>query len=198
MSHLWTLFFPLRAYIRSISGRHFIPGGPCIIASNHEGPLDSACIMLALKQDIRYVAARHLLRAPGLIGWYYRRMLFSAGRAIPTGGRCIETCRASLASGQTIGIFPEGDIHPALRQPRIHTGAVVLSRLAQLPILPIHIKNSGRVWPIYPLWKVAAWRFHCIDISIGQPIPPPPSGHKYTHGEYQASSDKLMGTVFSL
>lgn len=198
MWQLWKTFRLLKIYIRSISGQSNIPAGPCIVASNHEGPLDSSFIMLALKRDVHFVAGRHLLKAPGLIGWYNRQILFSIGRAIPTGERCTETCRNALASGQTVGIFPEGDIHPALRQGRIHTGAVVLSHLTQLSILPIHIENSGRVWPIHPLWKIKFWRWRTVRIAIGQPVTPPARHQQLTRIEYQRLSDELLANIANL
>ncbi|MFH1207610.1 MAG: lysophospholipid acyltransferase family protein [Patescibacteria group bacterium] len=198
MFKIWRLFQPLKIYTRSISGQRNIPAGPCIVASNHAGPLDSSLIMLALKRDVRFIAARHLLQTNGLMGWYHRRILFSVGQAIPSGEHCIETCRKVLQNGQSIGIFPEGDIHPALRQGRIHTGAVVLSHQTQIPIVPIHITESGRLWPIYPLWKIKFWRVRSVIITIGRPISPPTSGSHLTTSDYQQSSDQLMANIYEM
>jgi len=58
-----------------------------------------------------------------------------------------------LQKGQTLGIFPQGDVHPDLKQSRIHTGAIVLSQLAKTPILPIRIINSAKFWA-FPAWKI--------------------------------------------
>ena len=195
---LWKISVPIKIYSRSISGQHNIPVGPCIVVSNHEGPLDSSLIMLALKRDVRFVAARHLLQATGLIGWYNRQILFSIGRAIPTGDHCIETCHDALASGLTVGIFPEGDIHPALHQGRIHTGAVVLSHQTQMPIVPIHITGSGRLWPIYPLWKIKFWKLRSVLVTIGQPVFPPASASHLTAIDYQKLSDQLMANMYKM
>jgi 1-acyl-sn-glycerol-3-phosphate acyltransferase len=131
----------------------------------------------------------------GLMGWYHRKVLFSLGQAIPSGEHCIEACRKVLHHGQSIGIFPEGDIHPKLRQYRIHTGAVVLSHLTQIPILPVRIENSSRLWPIYPLWKIKFWRLRSITVTIGQPILPPIQNRQFSRSHYQSLSDTLIDNI---
>ncbi len=195
---LWKIFRMTKIYVQSIVGTDNIPSGPFIVAANHEGPFDSAFIMAALKKDVRFVAARHLLSAEGLIGWYHRNILFSLGQSIPTGEQCIENCQTAINRGETVGIFPEGDIHPKLRMPRIHTGAIVLSQLAQVPILPVRINGSSRIWPIFPLWKFSFWRVKSVKIYLGKTIPPLPSDRKFSKEEYQKLSDQLMRSIFSL
>lgn len=196
MPQLWHVCKALQPYIKKISGREYIPTGPCIVVSNHAGPLDSALLMVALRRNVRFVAARHLLTAAWPTNWWHRLVVFKLGRSIPN-GHSLETCRQALNNGETLGIFPEGDIHPRLRHMRLHTGAVVLSYQTHLPILPVRIEGSDTLWPIWPLWRIKPWRIRSIRIIIDQPITMPPADQRPSAQDCQRRIDELMSKLIA-
>ncbi|MFA6588347.1 MAG: lysophospholipid acyltransferase family protein [Patescibacteria group bacterium] len=155
-----------------IAGQENIPKNQFILTSNHESPLDPILLMLALKKPVRFSAAGHLFRPwwkPKT--WWYWLTLKLIGRTIPTGDKSMAKILQTLQKGKIVGIFPEGDVHPALKQNRIHTGAIILSQLAQIPILPVHITGSAKFWA-FPAWKIQPWHIGKIQVKIGKSFLP--------------------------
>jgi 1-acyl-sn-glycerol-3-phosphate acyltransferase len=162
----------LRPYLASVQGREYLPKPPFIIAANHISPLDPALFLAATGLPIRFLAAGHLFtRSWGFARLYNELTIRRLGRAITTGPGCIEYSVRVLSSGGIVGIFPEGDIHPAVRQNRLHTGIVIIAQQAQVPIVPVHIAGSERIWKFMETF--APWRLRAAHITIGKPISPP-------------------------
>lgn len=102
---------------------------------------------------------------------YNELIIRHLGKAIATGPGSIERTLAVLAAGGIVGIFPEGDIYPTLRQNRLHTGTAVIAQQAHVPIIPVRIEGSERIWTFTKTF--APQRFRAVHITIGSPIPPP-------------------------
>ncbi|PIS40681.1 MAG: hypothetical protein COT26_02010 [Candidatus Kerfeldbacteria bacterium CG08_land_8_20_14_0_20_43_14] len=101
-----------------------------------------------------------------------------------------------MQKGQILGIFPQGDVHPDLKQSRIHTGAIVLSQLAKTPILPIRIINSAKFWA-FPAWKIRPWNFGKIQVKIGKPFLPAQVDLN-NKSALQSAADNLMRRILAL
>jgi 1-acyl-sn-glycerol-3-phosphate acyltransferase len=180
-----------------IIGQENIPKTQFILTSNHESPLDPILLMLALKKPIRFLAAGPLFRPwwkPKT--WWYWLSLRLIGQTIPTGNNSLTKTLQVLQKGQIIGIFPEGDVHPALKQNRIHTGAIVLSQHTQIPILPVHIINSAKFWA-FPAWKIQPWHIGKIQVKIGKSFLLAKVDLANKHS-LQAEADNLMKIILSL
>ncbi len=166
---LAALFKP---YLASVTGREHLPKPPFILAANHVSPLDPALLLAATGLPIHFLAAGHLFqRRWGFMRLYNELAVRRLGQAIPTGPGSIARSVQTLAAGGSVGIFPEGDIHPALQQNRLHTGVAIIAQQAHVPIVPVHIEGSERVWKFTETF--ALWRTHTVRMSIGQPIAPP-------------------------
>ncbi|MEK7631656.1 MAG: lysophospholipid acyltransferase family protein [Patescibacteria group bacterium] len=167
--NLATLFKP---YIKLIVGLENLPKPPFILAANHRSPLDPAFLLAATGLPIRFLAAGHLFqRRWGLMRLYNELIIRRLGQAIPTGPGSIERSVNILRTGGIVGIFPEGDIHPALNQNRLHTGVAIIAQQAHVPIVPVHIEGSERVWAFSKTF--APWRFRTVRLTIGPVILPP-------------------------
>lgn len=196
MSLRWHFLRPLYIYIASVRRCRTTPNGSYIIAANHESAFDAVVLMLAFRRAIRFVAAGHL-RSPRERLWLYNVLaVFGIGRSIPTGNGSLERCRRVVQQDGTIGIFPEGDIHPKYRQNRIHTGTIVLAHQLQVPVVPVKIEGTGALWPISRWPK--PWRLHSLRVVIGAPIAPVPEEQNLTREGYQMLSDQLMITIKNL
>jgi 1-acyl-sn-glycerol-3-phosphate acyltransferase len=159
-------------YLASVTGREFLPKPPFILAANHLSPLDPALILSATRLPVRFLAAGHLFkRRWGFIRLYNELAIKRLGQAIPTGPGSITRCQEILGASGIIGIFPEGDIHPELQQDRLHTGLAIIAQQAQVPIVPVHIDGSDRVWTFKKTFT--PWRFRTVKITVGKSIPPP-------------------------
>ena len=158
-------------YLASVTGREFLPKPPFILAANHLSPLDPVLLFAATHLPIRFIAAGLYKYHWGFMHIYNELILRHLGKALATGPGSIENCVKILSKGGIVGIFPEGDIHPAFFQNRLRTGLAIIAQQAQAPIVPVHIEGSDCVWTFKKTF--ASWRFRSVSITIGKPISPP-------------------------
>lgn len=149
----YRLFFKLK-----ISGLENIPvNGGCIIASNHLAFHDSVIIAAFIKDRYICFLAKQELFKIKIIG----ALLRSLG-AIPVnrGSKDAQTVKNAvdyLKAGNTLCIFPEGTrIKNGIRI-KGKKGAVRISRMSDVPIVPVHLKADYRI-------------FGKIEMVIGKPI----------------------------
>jgi 1-acyl-sn-glycerol-3-phosphate acyltransferase len=115
-----------------------LPAGPRIIAVNHPSTTDPFFIASMLDKQCYILIKDILFQVPVLGPYLYRsgHIPVIAGR----GQEAIDAGVARLKSGQTVVIFPEGEIspreggfHPA------HTGVARLALLSGAPVIPVGI-----------------------------------------------------------
>ncbi len=188
----WTLLKPFSIYFKKIDGLQNVPAGPCLVASNHLSSLDTILLILAFKRPITYIAQSRLLN-----DWWHRLIVHHIGQAIPDNHHTINRAVEKLHQKNTVGIFPEGDIHPRHRSNRIHTGALVISQLANAPIVPVNIKGSDSIWPV-TFWPLKPWRTHSVEMTIGAPISPLLDGQQYSRDFYQQRANELVQHIKNL
>lgn len=153
--------------------------------------------MLVLRRRIIFAASEILLHLPWWKRWWFRLTVFWIGRAVPVGNGSAKLLSDALAKEKSIGLFLQGDIHPALKNNRIRTGAVVLSHQLQIPIVPMHISGSGRLWPIIN-WPLRLWRFRSVSVTVGKPILPPDHIQTRSREDYQQEANELFALIARL
>lgn len=178
-SWLASLVYPLGRYLLvpayfsqvEVIGRSNLPRtGPVILAPTHRSRWDAMMIPYAAGHDITGNHPRFMVSADevrGLQGWFIRRL----------GGFPIDPKRPAIASlrhgvdllqdGETLVIFPEGNIFRDTPVQRLKPGLARLALQAEssrpklgIQIVPIHIHYSD---PSVP------WRCK-VRVCIGQPI----------------------------
>jgi len=188
----WRLCRLFSIYVRKITGHQQIPQGNFIVAANHLSSLDMIVIMIALRRRVTYVADQRLVK-----NWLRKFVVYWLGRSIPNGHKAIERAKEVIDQNKILCVFPEGDIHPQHRDGYIHTGVMVLSHQTQVPILPIKITGTGKIWPPQ-VWPLKPWRFFSSMVTIGRPVLPLPPHKKFTKEEYGQQSIELMENIMSL
>lgn len=159
-------------FLKSISGGMNLPDGPCIIAANHSSFLDGPLLALAyarLKYKPLHMVAYEEPFNNWLMGWVLR-----SGRCIPfrRGNNhsqydMLKTALGWLATGEAVGIFPEGHINQAEYLNRPRQGAAMLALESGLPIIPAAIIGSSETLPLGKSIPRAGRR---ITIHFGQSI----------------------------
>lgn len=121
--------------------------GGAILAMNHIGYLDFALIgtcALPVKRYLRFMAKRELfdnkIVGPLLRGMHHISVDRSSGSA-----SFVAALRA-LKSGEIVGIFPEGTISVSFELKEFKSGAVRLAIGADVPIIPVAVWGSQRIW----------------------------------------------------
>lgn len=121
--------------------------GGAVIASNHISYLDFAFIgtgALHLKRYIRFMAKKaafdNKIAGPLLRGMKH----ISVDRE--NGGASFVAALRALRDGEIIGIFPEATISTSFEIKGMKSGAVRLAMGAQVPVIPVVIWGSQRIW----------------------------------------------------
>lgn len=124
-----------------VEGQQHLGGnGPLIVVSNHVDNWDTYIIGLqAHGRVINYLARADGLRSRWL-GWYWRQL-----GAIPADRDGVTRALTILKHGGAIGVFPEGQIAPALV--RAVPGSALLALRSGVPVVPAAIWGSERIGP---------------------------------------------------
>lgn len=133
----------------TVVGAENIPAtGGALIAGNHTGYLDFALMGVGPhirgKRLVRFMAKKSVFEVP-VLGWVLRKM-----NHVPVdrskGAASISTAVAMLRSGNLVGIFPEATISRSFELAHFKTGAVRIAQAAEVPLIPIVMWGSQRIW----------------------------------------------------
>ena len=121
--------------------------GGAVLASNHVSYLDFALIgtgALHLKRYIRFMAKKgafdNKIAGPLLRGMKH----ISVDRE--NGGASFVAALRALRDGEIVGIFPEATISTSFEIKSMKSGAVRLAMGAGVPVIPVVIWGSQRIW----------------------------------------------------
>lgn len=160
--------------------------GGCIIAGMHNGALDGAFISLGAGtrgRAIRWVGDEGICNAP-VIGPVIRKIgviPIASHKGVGTDPeqikKALKEASSVLTDGGTVGIFPEGTIHPFTRGRKLFpfkTGIIRLAIETGVPIIPAWGQGVGAIFPwlrpvtikeaqvylMLPLWTPSPVRVH--------------------------------------
>jgi 1-acyl-sn-glycerol-3-phosphate acyltransferase len=150
-----------------VAGRERVPDRPVVFCANHQSNVDPPVLFAALHKQTHILYKAEINRLP-LLG-----RAFQVGGFIPVDRRnkeaamrSIEAGAASIRSGNTFLIFPEGTRSPTSELLPFKKGGFIMAIKAQAPIVPVAVqggraamqKGSMIVRPV------------TISIRIGDPI----------------------------
>jgi len=155
----------------TLTGAHNIPAsGGAVLMINHLSYFDFAYAGLAAvpsKRLVRFMAKddvfRHKLSGPLMRGMHHIPVDRTAGAA------SFRAAVQALREGQIVGVFPEATISRSFELKGFKSGAVRMAQAAGVPVLPMVIWGSQRVWTKgYP--KRLGRTKVPITLSVGEPI----------------------------
>jgi 1-acyl-sn-glycerol-3-phosphate acyltransferase len=133
-----------------VSGAERMPAtGPCLVVANHWSSLvDSLAVVVACPRDVSPLAKaplfgnrllRPFLRAAGAVPVHRTDESPAGGKGVRAHAAMLEACRARLADGGALIIFPEGvsQPHPKLMPLRAGAAHVALSLDAPVTVVPL-------------------------------------------------------------
>jgi 1-acyl-sn-glycerol-3-phosphate acyltransferase len=156
-----------------VTGHENIPKtGGVIMASNHLSFIDSVFLPLVMDRRISFLAKSDYYTARGPKGWFIKNFLKATGM-LPidrSGGKAseasLETGLGVLASGEVLGIYPEGTRSPDGKLYRGRTGVARMILEGGVPVVPVAMIDTEKVMPIgQRIPKVRR-----IGIVIGEPL----------------------------
>ena len=193
---LMAVFYPLGRYFVlpiyfqriDVVGREHLPSsGPVILAPTHRSRWDAMTVPYTAGHDITGRHLRFMVSAnevTGLQGWFIQRM---GGFPVNTDRPAIASLRHGvdlLESGETLVIFPEGNIFRETHVQALKPGLARLAIQAEnsrtnlgIQVVPISICYSNSLVP---------WR-SCVRVSIGVPI----HVSNYCQGSHKQNAKRL-------
>ena len=156
-----------------IEGEENLPeSGPAILVSNHISAGDTFLVPAMIKRRLTFPAKAELFSGRGLrgrlTGWFMKSigqlpMDRSGGRASATS---MDGVLGVLASGELLGIYPEGTRSPDGRLYKGKTGVARIVLQAGVPVIPVGMINTQFV-PTR-LFKIPLMRRP--GVRIGKPL----------------------------
>jgi len=156
----------------TITGAHNIPpSGGAVLMMNHLSYFDFAYAGLAAipsRRLVRFMAKddvfRHRISGPLMRGMHHIPVDRTAGAA------SFRAAVNALKAGEIVGVFPEATISRSFELKGFKSGAVRMAQAAGVPVIPMVIWGSQRVWTKgYP--KRLGRTNVPITLSVGEPVP---------------------------
>ena len=155
-----------RIELRVSGAEHLPPGGPALLASEHQSAFDTLIWMTLLPRP-SYVVKQELTRIP-----LFGPLLAPAGMIPVDRGAGAAALRRLLASsrqaredGRQIIIFPQGTRVAPGERVALQPGIAAIATHLGLPIIPV-ATDSGRCWGRRAFMKTPG----SIHIAVGPPI----------------------------
>ncbi len=182
-----------------VEGLEHVPrSGPYIMVANHCSNLDPPFIGAAVGHStgrVIYFMAKEEIRHWPLVGWLARSSgVFFVRRG--EGDRAAQRMAlAHLAVGRPIGIFPEGTRSRDGQLREAKSGVALLAIRSGVPLLPVGISGSGRIFPGRSRWPHRTR----VDIRIGEPfsLPAQPEG-RLDRIELERGTERIMREIAKL
>ncbi|MGH3768358.1 MAG: lysophospholipid acyltransferase family protein [Pseudonocardiaceae bacterium] len=157
-----------------VVGQEHIPAGGGVVVMNHTGFLDFALAGLPFWRErgrfVRFMAKQevftHRVMGPLMRAMHHIPVDRAAGAA------SFRAAVEALRAGELVGIFPEATISRSLCLKEFKSGATRMARLAGVPLIPVTLWGSQRVWTKGRKPTIAAARHIPISITIGAPLQP--------------------------
>lgn len=163
--------FALQGLKFTLNGTEHIPThGGAVLAINHIGYLDFTYAGLACvpaHRRVRFMAKeavfRHKVSGPLMRGMKHIAVDRVAGSA------SLREALRALKAGELVGVFPEATISRSFEIKEFKSGAVRMATAAGVPIIPVVIWGSQRVWTKgYP--KRLGRTKVAISVTVGEPM----------------------------
>ena len=139
-----------------IVGKERLPvQGPAIVVANHNSHIDTLLLLCLYPAKVLpllrpVAAADHFLTSRSL-SWFSRNIvgILPVSRGRPQRGEdALADCKAALARGEILVLFPEGSRGVAEEMAPFKAGVAKLSEACpEAPVVPVFLQGAGRVLP---------------------------------------------------
>lgn len=150
--------------------------GPVLLAANHVGYPDFVFVArgaLERGRHVRFMCRHDIWHVPVVHRAMAAMRHVPVDRAAPAGAYL--RARQLLADGQAVCAFPEAGISYSYTVRALMPGVAALARETGLPVLPVTVWGSQRIWSVGrvvdgrapgPSWS----RGRLVDVRFGEPL----------------------------
>lgn len=158
------LLFPGR-----VIGAEHLPDGPFILAPVHRSNLDWLLVARLTRRRLRYVVKAEVWKSKSVGRLVEALGAFPVNRS-GADREALERCRAVLAVGEPLVMFPEGTRRSGPLVEDLREGVAYLALRAGVPVVPVGIGGSEKAMPRGSVLP----RPRRVDIVVGEPLLPLP------------------------
>jgi cytidylate kinase len=135
------------AFRLEVTGAENIPKhGGVIVAPNHRSLIDHPAVGVITRRQVWFMGKSELFRNKWA-GRFLRAMgSFPVNRGRPDRAS-LQTALDLLASGEVVGIYPEGTRRPDARFEEVEDGFAYIALKSGVPIVPIAVSGTEAVFP---------------------------------------------------
>ncbi|WP_353356744.1 lysophospholipid acyltransferase family protein [Intrasporangium sp. DVR] len=189
--------FALQGLRFTMLGEDNVPmSGGAVMAINHIGYMDFTYAGLAAQKSgrlVRFMAKEsvfsHPVSGPLMRGMHHIAVDRAAGAA--SYRRAVE----ALRRGEIVGVFPEATISRSFELKAFKSGAARMAAEAGVPILPVVVWGSQRVWTKGHPKRLGRTNIP-ISVSVGEPIPVPPDADPdAVTADYKAVMQEMLDVL---
>jgi 1-acyl-sn-glycerol-3-phosphate acyltransferase len=185
----------LRAFFRmKVYGRANLPGGPAILAANHQSYIDPTAIGASMLEEMYYLAREDFFEWRPFL-WLCRKLNSIMIQKRRADRSALNAVLAKLAEGWKVLVFPEGTrSHDGRLQPP-QRGISLLAHKSGVPVVPTYVSGTHRVLPR----GRTMIHFHPISVSFGEPFRFDTALlDQGAHAAYEAFSHRVMEAIARL
>jgi 1-acyl-sn-glycerol-3-phosphate acyltransferase len=191
--------FALQGLKFTMLGEDNVPrSGGAVMVINHIGYMDFTYAGLAALKSgrlVRFMAKdavfSHPVSGPLMRGMHHIPVDRTAGAA------SYRAAVDALRSGEIVGVFPEATISRSFELKAFKSGAARMAAQAGVPILPVVVWGSQRVWT-KGMPKRLGRTNTPISVSVGEPIPVPADADPVqVTAEYKAVMQDMLDVLRS-
>lgn len=193
----WWAWIITRAFLLpvTVEGRENIePGHSYVFVANHQGAFDIFLIYGFLRRNFKWMMKYQLRKMP-FVGFACKmsHQIFVDKRGPSRIKETYDKARATLKSGMSVMVFPEGARTFTGHMGVFKKGAFVLADELQLPVVPLTINGSFNVMPRMNDGHWAVW--HPLRLTIHPPIYPVGQGNSNIRATMNQSYDSVMSSL---
>lgn len=132
---------------------------PYILCPNHTSNWDPPTIVAALKRNDVYILAKEEMFVNGFIKWLAKEVHAFPVKRGKQDTALLKNCIKVLKETHIVLLFPEGTRNGIEKKGKIQNGAVLMSLMSGVPIIPIGMQAKKKYIP-----------FTKVKINIGKPM----------------------------
>ncbi|RAZ70242.1 1-acyl-sn-glycerol-3-phosphate acyltransferase [Planococcus maitriensis] len=129
-----------------VSGLDYLPEGPVLFVSNHEGNFDIPVLLSSIPKPFGFISKEEVRKFP-IIPSYMEEMncVFLDRTDRRSAFKSITDTIGKLQEGHSILIFPEGTRSKGQGLKEFKAGFMRIAKEAQVPVVPIAIEGTSRI-----------------------------------------------------
>lgn len=210
-----------------VDGLEHLPpeGEAAVVCPNHPGLLDPVYVHIAIFKGVdrwlRWLGWADLMTSSNPVFQWIVKQVGTVtpveehhGKAASKEGarRALDSLAVELQAGHLVGLFPEGTNHhmqDAHKPYKFHTGALRLAAQQGVPIIPVAINGTQRVWPSFgevkrgkfQMWLAIPFWFPAkVKVRFGPPfhVNPEVASPDAPHSLAREEAERLKETIYAL